>query len=295
MTQKEESTELTMRIDQEETRLFKTDSAGALRPSNLNEAMRMAELLAFSGMVPKDYIEKPGSVLVAITMGAEVGLAPMQAIQNIAVINGRPSVWGDAMLAICRNHREWGGMEETSSEQEASCRVTRLERIGGRVVPTATSRTFSMEDAKRAGLAGKEGPWKTYPKRMLQMRARAFALRDAFTDVLKGLHSADEMSDAVYVEARDVTPAATAETSAEPTKKGAAGLKAKLDAKKGSTAPNPRVMVFLEALDSAATSDDYAAVKRDLDDAWGSFSKEEQKTISDACTQTIARLKAAST
>lgn len=294
MSQKEESTDLAVR-DQEEARLFKTDASGALRPSNLNEAMRMADLLAFSGMVPKDYMEKPGSVLVAITMGAEVGLAPMQAIQNIAVINGRPSLWGDAMLAICRNHREWGGIEESSTEQEASCKVTRLERIGGRIVPSTTTRTFSMEDAKRAGLAGKAGPWKEYPKRMMQMRARAFALRDTFADVLKGLHSADEASDSLYVEARDVTPEAPAD---DTPMKGAAGLKAKLGARKHgeSTAhANPRVQVFLEALAAAEDAESVAKIRVDMEAVWGGLSKDEKAVLGDAGTRAVERLKAAST
>ena len=54
---------------------------------------------------------------------------------------------------------------------------------------------FSMADAKRAGLAGKTGPWTQYPKRMLQMRARGFALRDAFPDLLRGFVTAEEAQD----------------------------------------------------------------------------------------------------
>jgi hypothetical protein len=54
---------------------------------------------------------------------------------------------------------------------------------------------FSVEDAKRAGLWGKQGPWSAYPKRMMQMRARGFALRDAFPDVLKGMITAEEAQD----------------------------------------------------------------------------------------------------
>jgi hypothetical protein len=63
-------------------------------------------------------------------------------------------------------------------------------------------RTFSQDDAKTAGLWGKQGPWSQYPKRMLQLRARGFALRDAFPDALRGIHSADESRDMVI----DVSP-----------------------------------------------------------------------------------------
>jgi len=69
---------------------------------------------------------------------------------------------------------------------------------------------FSVEDAKRAGLWGKQGPWTAYPKRMMQMRARGFALRDAFPDVLKGLITAEEAHDypdeAKPKQPRDITP-----------------------------------------------------------------------------------------
>lgn len=56
-------------------------------------------------------------------------------------------------------------------------------------------RSFSMDDAIKAGLAGKQGPWSQYPKRMRQMRARAFALRDVFPEVLRGMPVAEELQD----------------------------------------------------------------------------------------------------
>jgi len=79
----------------------------------LAEAKEYAKTIAGSGMVPKDFINQPDKVLVAIQMGDEVGLQPMQALQNIAVINGRPCIWGDAMPAlvwnsgVCEYIKEW--------------------------------------------------------------------------------------------------------------------------------------------------------------------------------------------
>ena len=61
-----------------------------------------------------------------------------------------------------------------------------------------------MEDAQKAGLQGKSGPWSQYPKRMRQMRARAFALRDVFPDVLRGMPIAEEVMDTPAE--RDITP-----------------------------------------------------------------------------------------
>lgn len=191
---------------------FRANEAGALRPTNLAEAMQLSKILAASDFVPPDYVGKPGNVLAALQMGAEVGLAPMQALQNIAVINGRPSVWGDAALALCRVHSQWGGIEETQANGVATCRVTRIDRGREQV----TERTFSMDDAKAAGLAGKKGPWQQYPRRMCQMRARAFALRDTFPDALKGLQLGEEMRDII-----DVTP--SPERASEPVTKASSG------------------------------------------------------------------------
>jgi len=180
-----------------------------LTPKSLSEAMQLAKLMAGSDLVPKDFRGKPENVLVAVQMGAEVGLAPMQAIQNIAVINGRPSVWGDATLAIVQAARDPSGrkllmewIKETDDGETATCAVKRLG------YPEPTIRTFSMTDAKTAGLLGKEGPWRSYPRRMRQMRARAFALRDGFADVLRGLAIREEVEDYGFLQARNITPEA---------------------------------------------------------------------------------------
>ena len=172
------------------------NALATLAPTNMKEAMEFAGLLAKSDIVPKDYQGKPGNVLVAIQWGMEIGLQPMQAMQNIAVINGRPSIWGDAMIALVRACPAFEYITETQTDREATCVIKRKGE------PEAV-RTFSMEDAKRAGLTGKSGPWTQYPKRMMQMRARSWALRDVFPDVLKGMICAEEALDSGP---RDVTP-----------------------------------------------------------------------------------------
>lgn len=164
--------------------------AFSLVPRNFQEALEFGKIMASSDLVPKDYRGKPGNVLVAVQMGADIGLSPMQAVQNIACINGRPALWGDAMLAVVQAHPACRGIHETydAETQTAICEVQRAGR-------PMVSRTFSVEDAKRANLWGKQGPWTQYPQRMLQMRARGFALRDAFPDALRGLASAEEVED----------------------------------------------------------------------------------------------------
>lgn len=161
-------------------------------PSTLAEAMEYAKLIANSELVPKDYRGKPGNVLVAVQMGGEVGLKPLQALQNIAVINGRPAIWGDAALALVKSHPECEDVLETlDGTGEKMIATCVIKREGKKDV----IKTFSVDDAKRAKLWGKEGPWQTYPQRMLQMRARSWAMRDQFPDALKGLGIAEEVQD----------------------------------------------------------------------------------------------------
>lgn len=160
-----------------------------LTPRNLQEALQLAEVLSQSEYVPKDYRGKPGNILVAVQWGHEIGLKPLQAMQNLAVINGRPTLWGDALVALVRNSPLCEYIiETTDAAGTAFCQVKR------RGEPEQV-RSFSDADAKTAGLLGKDGPWKSNPKRMKQMRARAFALRDVFADVLKGMQMAEEIMD----------------------------------------------------------------------------------------------------
>ena len=170
-----------------------------LEPTSLTEAKEFAETLSKSGMVPEAYQGKPHNTLVAIQWGYELGLAPMQALQNIAVINGKPSIWGDSMLALVKAHKAFRGIYEYIEEDTAVCEVRR-EMANGEIENTRA--TFSIEEAKRAGLLGKRGPWQTYPNRMLKLRARGFALRDAFPDAIKGLITAEEAKDYPVAEKR---------------------------------------------------------------------------------------------
>lgn len=159
-----------------------------LSPQTFEQALTFCDYLANSDMVPKDFKGKPANCLIAIQWGAELGLKPLQALQNLAIINGRPALWGDAVIALVRSSPLCEFITETDDGKTATCRVKR------RGEPEEV-RTFSMDDARAAGLVGKQGPWTQYPKRMRQMRARAFALRDVFPDVLRGMPIAEEVMD----------------------------------------------------------------------------------------------------
>ena len=178
---------------------------GFLNPSTFQGgAWGMAEMLANSELVPKAFKGKAAEILIAMQMGHELGLKPMQSLQNIAVVNGKPTLWGDSVVALCYSSGLLADITEEISDTSATVTVTRVGQAPHSV-------TFSVEDAKKAGLWGKQGPWTQYPKRMLKNRARAFALRDKFADVLSGFGITEEEKDRVVetIESKLVNPKAT--------------------------------------------------------------------------------------
>lgn len=174
----------------------------ALVPQTLDEAYRLSQAIASSGLTPKG-ITTPEQVMVAIIAGAELGLPPFQSLQSFAIINGRPTLWGDAIPAILWSHgfkiKEWmeNSGPEYPNEMVAKCLVTRPDG-------TEIEGEFSVGDAKEAKLWSKDGPWQTSKKRMMKMRARAFAARDGAADVLRGRQIAEEVQDYVVIEERAV-------------------------------------------------------------------------------------------
>jgi hypothetical protein len=189
----------------------------------MDDLYRFATAVSKSGLAPKG-IETPEAIFVALEMGLEVGLPMMAALQNIAVINGRPAIWGDAQLAVVRSTGELALFEEWYEEKgkrltrnpmafsDETAAVCRVQRQGYEPAETA----FSVADAKRANLWGKAGPWSQYPARMLKHRARSFALRDQFGDALRGLRTVEEVQDDPVASARNVTPPMFVTPTPEP-------------------------------------------------------------------------------
>ena len=189
---------------QEKKPLPAITAGGAVKPivpQDFEGAWRIASAVCKAGMAPRG-LESPEKAMVSILHGLEVGFTPMAAMQSIAVVNGRASIWGDGALALVQAsgklefHKEW--LEGEGDKRKAFCHVKRRDD------PEIKKGEFSVADAKRAGLWGKTGPWTQYPDRMLKMRARGFALRDGFSDVLRGLGIAEEVQD---IPPRDITPA----------------------------------------------------------------------------------------
>jgi hypothetical protein len=180
-------------------------------PSDFEQATRFAQMIVQAGLFQAESQEKAlAQATMAVLQGLELGIPPMQAVQQIAIIGGRCTIWGDLIPALIwragHTIREW--MEGEGDDRVAWCEITRCDN--GQVI----LRKFSVCDAKRAALwderpklnqkesanvwreVDNDNPWYRYQDRMLQMRARGFCARDGVPDVLHGLHIREEIEDA---------------------------------------------------------------------------------------------------
>jgi len=184
-------------MSEQQTSIIKANGRG-LQLASFGDYISFAKTVVESGLAPKA-LNTPQKVLVAVQTGAELGLSPMQAMRSVGVINGTPTIYGDAALALVRGSGLLEFIEETIegelrmdlSKVEGSVQaVCRVKRKGD---PNIVERSFKVAEAKLARLWGKSGPWSTHPQRMLKYKARAFALRDVFPDVLLSVHTYEEL------------------------------------------------------------------------------------------------------
>lgn len=196
----------------------KADKRG-LKFDSLDSMWRFCTAVVNSGTF-KD-INTPEVALIRLQAGLELGLTPIWSLTNIMVTNGRPSVWGDALLGLVLARKDCLDVIETFEGEgdnlTAVCEVHRKGRVPVR-------REFSASDAKRAGLHGKNVHG-LYPKRMLQMRARSWACRDAFADALRGIGVIEEMRDVQHEQVEQPAKAQIVLPDECPIGKGTAGAK----------------------------------------------------------------------
>lgn len=163
--------------------------SGTVRIDGIAEVFRLADALSQAvGFVPTAYIGKPNAIAAAILTGIEIGMGPLESLRELHVVQGRVTLSSGAMLAraIRSGVRvEW--LEST--DKAARLRLTR----GG----VSYEQSWTLEDAKRAQLLGKSGPWQTYPGAMLRARAISAAVRAFCPDVIGGggLYTPEEAQD----------------------------------------------------------------------------------------------------
>lgn len=214
-------------------------------PKSADEAFALADLLAKAELLPKDFRGKPSNIVIGMMWSHNLGIPFLQGMQYIAVVNGKPSMYGDGALAVVMA----SGLVEDFNEQVIAtqdgklCAICTVKRRG---IASPFVRQFTQRDAEVAFLWNKQGPWKQYPKRMLQMRARAYALRDAFPDVLSGMGIAEEQQDvADSLATPGAAVSATAQEAAAPARK----MPRRKSAPKPAPAPEPAPIVHEDVED----------------------------------------------
>jgi hypothetical protein len=183
-------------------------------------AYEMAEKLAKSSLLPKEYRDKPENVFVALEIAKRRGISPLAVMQNLNVIQGRPS-WSSAYILTVVNisglytsplrfdikdegekECEYEYYDNSGAKRSVkvkvknlTCRAQAVERSTGESI---TGPTVSMEMAVKEGWYTKSGSkWKTMPELMLRYRAAAFFVRSNCPEVIEGLHTADEVEDII--------------------------------------------------------------------------------------------------
>ena len=150
--------------------------------ATLHTRMDYAKALAQSNLLPSAYQKQPANILVAIEYGEALGLAPMVAIQQISVIQGKPTMSAQLMGALVR---QAGHRLRVSVDESSKAVIAELTRSDD---PDFTFRSvWDMGRAQAAGLTSKGGSWKTYPLAMLKARAITEVCRDGCPEVLAGV------------------------------------------------------------------------------------------------------------
>ena len=156
----------------------------ALVPTTWAALMEMSEVIAGArGLIPR-HIESPAHAAVLIMRGAELGLQPMESLGGLHLIDGKVTLGVDIMLRVAIQ----GGVTVAYPDFGQDLVTVELRRPN--FEPFRCS--WSLDDAKRAGLAGRQN-WRKYPRAMLRARAVAEALRAYAPDLLAGAYLPDEL------------------------------------------------------------------------------------------------------
>lgn len=167
-------------------------AVSVILPQSIDEIWRVARMAVVGNMAPesltknKDPDEATSACAIAIMAGAELGLTPLMALRSYAVVNGRPSLWGDGIKAVVRQSGRCEYIKAGGDLTKGWCEAKRSD------TGETMRREFTWDQAKKAGLSGKAGPWQQHPDMMMERRATARCLNDLFADVLGGIVTADE-------------------------------------------------------------------------------------------------------
>lgn len=168
-----------------------------LTPKTLAEAKDLATQLSVANTIPAALKKSPADILAIVMAGAELGLAPMQSIRALVLIQGRPTLSSEAQVALVRRQRDV--CEYFVMRHSDAARATyETKRVGD---PASTTMSFTIEEAAKAGLAGSDS-YRKYPAAMLRARCGSALAKAVYSDLLLGVYDPEELGAVV-----DVTPA----------------------------------------------------------------------------------------
>lgn len=163
-----------------------------------------AAILVTTGFLPQS-IKTPEQAMAIILTGRELGIGTMAALNTINVIQGKPTVSPQLMLALINRSGQVEDLKIEAGKDGAVCTIKRKGR-------TSYTARFGPAEAKSMGLDAKDN-YKKQPVTMYKWRAIADAARATFPDVILGLYTPDEMGATVGIDTGDVIEAEVAPES----------------------------------------------------------------------------------
>lgn len=172
-----------------------TNVGNAFSPQTFDHAQRVAIMLSKSSLIPKEYQGNVQNVMIAMELANRIGASPLQVMQNLYIIHGKPSWSSTFIISAVNSNGKFEGLEyETSGEGESMACYCWAYRKGTKEKVVGPPVTMKM--AKAEGWVDKNGSkWKTMPELMIRYRAATFFGRLYAPEVLMGMQTADEVLD----------------------------------------------------------------------------------------------------
>lgn len=159
-----------------------------MAPEAIRTRIQYAKALAAASMLPKDYRQQPANVLIAIETGTALGIPAVQALQGIAVINGKATLSADLMAAVVRRAGHKLRVEEDAEKLMVAATLIRSDDPD-----YAFKAVWNVAKAQNAGLWG-TAMWNKYPLQMMRARAISEVVRQGASEVLFGcIYTPEEM------------------------------------------------------------------------------------------------------
>lgn len=149
------------------------------------DAMKVASIAAQERLYG---VRNAQEAFVRIATGLEIGLSPFQSLNAIHVIEGRPTLSAQWMVALIKSSPICEKFVCTVSTDKIATYVTKRKNEGEMTL------SFTIEQAQRGGLTGR-GPWKAHTEDMLRARAASKLARMVYPDLLAGMYTPDEVAD----------------------------------------------------------------------------------------------------